>query len=104
MSDPLLCVHQQVNQGENFARAQKEDNWLKYCWSQVRVIEGKEIQSQHPLPETFFLIWGVLLYYHQECRGDPCDLLIVPRSKVDTVLHLTHIHPLWGHLGPQRTR
>lgn len=35
--------------------------------------------------------------------GDVCDLLVVLRSKVVTILYLAHAHPLGGHLGPQNT-
>ncbi|MGL5829627.1 MAG: hypothetical protein ACRC0L_08680, partial [Angustibacter sp.] len=37
-------VFQQVTGGGDFSKAQHEDDRLKHCWAQVRVIEGKEVQ------------------------------------------------------------
>lgn len=42
-----------------------------------------------------------LLYYHFNYWGEPCDLLIVPRMKIDSIMHLAHSHLLGGYLRPQ---
>lgn len=43
------CVYQQVSREENFGQEQKEDEWLKYCCSQVHVTEGENQQPGQPL-------------------------------------------------------
>lgn len=53
------------------------------------------------LPADYFLVRNWLLYYHCDSCGKPCELLVMPHLKIDTVMHLAHIHLLGGHLGPQ---
>ncbi|XP_058638128.1 uncharacterized protein LOC131544123 [Onychostoma macrolepis] len=95
-------VFQQVTGGGSFGRAQREDERLKHCWTQVRVLEGKDTQPKpHPLPH--FVVENGLLYCVAERRGETKKLLVVPRSKTEAVLHLAHAHPLAGHLGAGNT-
>lgn len=63
----------------------------KHCWSQVWVVEIEEVLPQQHL------------YYHQQCQGEACNLLVVPWNKVDMVLHPANAHPLRGHLGAWNT-
>lgn len=92
-------VFQQVSGGGAFAKEQNRDDRLKHCWSQMRVIEGKEIQPPpHPVPH--FVVRNGLLYCVAQCRGEEKRLL-VPQSKTETVMELAHSHPMAGHLGPQ---
>lgn len=50
------------------------------------------------LPASYFLIKGGHLYFLKEHRGQMLNLLVVSHSKVGTIMHLTHSHPLGGHL------
>lgn len=52
-------LFQQVRQGGSFAKEQIEDNQLKYCWGQVRVVEDKEYL---PHPTHYFVVQNGLLY------------------------------------------
>ncbi|KAL0173692.1 hypothetical protein M9458_029660, partial [Cirrhinus mrigala] len=75
--------------------AQLEDDRLKHCWSQVRVIENQEQQpAPHPLPH--FIVKNGLL-------GEVKELLVVPKGKVEMVMKLAHAHPMAGHLGAANT-
>ncbi|XP_073699461.1 uncharacterized protein [Garra rufa] len=95
-------VFQQVTGGGDFGRAQKEDDRLKHCWRQVRVLEGQDVlPAPHPLPH--FVVQNGLLYCVAERRGEVKRLLVVPKEKTETVLELAHAHPMAGHLGAQNT-
>ncbi|KAI2652404.1 Retrovirus-related Pol polyprotein [Labeo rohita] len=84
------------------AKEQHADDRLKHCWTQVRIIEGQETQpGPHPLP--YFVVQNGLLYCVAQRRGEEKQLLVVPKSKTETVLELTHSHPLAGHLGAHNT-
>lgn len=74
----------------------KEDK--QHCWSQVRVTEGADQQTGQPLPVSYFICQG-LLYFCTEFQGEPTDLLVVPHSKGDVVIHLAHTHALCSHLA-----
>lgn len=50
---------------------------------------------------TFFQIQNSLLYYHCTRHGESCYLIVVPCTKVDTIMYLAHSHPLGGHQGAQ---
>ncbi len=95
-------VFQQVTGGGSFGKEQRGDDRLKHCWTQVRIIEGKEAQpGPHPLPH--FVIQNGLLYCVAQRRGEEKLLLVVPHTKTETVLELAHSHPLAGHLGAANT-
>ncbi len=95
-------VYQQVSGGGSFGRAQREDKRLKHCWSQICVMDGKDTRPKpHPLPH--FVVENGLLYCVAQRRGEEKKLLVVPRSKTETVLNLAHSHPLAGHLGAGNT-
>ncbi len=95
-------VFQQVTGGGSFGKEQREDDRLKHCWTQVRIIEGKEAQpGPHPLPH--FVVQNGLLYCVAQRRGEEKLLLVVPHTKTETVLELAHSHPLAGHLGAANT-
>ncbi|KAL0152976.1 hypothetical protein M9458_051729 [Cirrhinus mrigala] len=54
-------VFQQASGGGSFAKEQREDDRLKHCWSQVRIIDGNDVLPRpHPLP--YFMVkqakWG----------------------------------------------
>ncbi len=100
--NPFLDLYKQVTGGGSFAKDQREDDRLKHCWTQVRVVEGKETQpGPHPLPH--FIVWNGLLYCVTQRRGEEKTLLVVPRTKMETVLELAHSHPLAGYLGAANT-
>ncbi len=95
-------VYQQVSGGGSFGRAQREDERLKHCWSQVCVMEKKDLRPKpHPLPH--FVVENGLLYCVAQRRGEEKRLLVVPRSKTEMVIQLAHAHPLAGHLGAANT-
>ncbi len=55
--------------GGSFAKEQREDDRLKHCWAQVRVVEEKEtLPGPHPLPH--FIIRNGLLYCVARRRGE----------------------------------
>ncbi|XP_050984340.1 uncharacterized protein LOC127176618 isoform X2 [Labeo rohita] len=95
-------VFQQVTGGGSFAREQREDDRLKHCWTQVRCIDGRDVQpAPHPVPH--FMVQNGLLYCVAQRRGEEKRLLVVPRGKTETVLELAHSHPMAGHLGQENT-
>ncbi|KAL1276098.1 hypothetical protein QQF64_035721 [Cirrhinus molitorella] len=76
-------VFQQVAEGGVFSKAQHEEDCLKHCWAQVRVIEGKEVQpAPHPVPH--FIVKNGLLYCVASQRGEEKTLLVVPQAKTET--------------------
>ncbi len=88
--------------GGSFGREQREVDRLKHCWAQVWILDGKEVQpGPHPLPH--FVVQKGLLYCVAQRRGQEKLLLVVPRTKAETVLELAHSHPMAGHLGPANT-
>lgn len=81
-----------------FGREQKQDERLNNCWGQVPMLEGKDQQPGQPFPHTYFLVYQGLLYQHMECQGQEIDLLVVPCSKGDVIIHLAqsnHKGPIW---------
>ncbi len=102
-STNLFCdVFQQVKGGGAFAKEQLGDERLKYCWTQVRIVEGKDTQPP-PHPTPHFVVQNGLLYCIAQRRGEEAKLLVVTRSKTETVIELAHSHPMAGHLGAQNT-
>ncbi|KAL1274222.1 hypothetical protein QQF64_027036 [Cirrhinus molitorella] len=92
----------QVAAGGDFSKAQHEDDRLKHCWAQVQVAEGKEVHpAPHPIPH--FVVKNGLLYCVAQRRGEEKILLVVPRTKTETVMELAHFHTMAGHLGAQNT-
>ncbi len=60
-SNLFLDLYQQVTGGGSFAKEQRKDDRLKHCWTQVRIVEGKDTQpGPHPLPH--FIVRNGLLY------------------------------------------
>uniref|UniRef100_A0A8C1P786 Gypsy retrotransposon integrase-like protein 1 n=1 Tax=Cyprinus carpio TaxID=7962 RepID=A0A8C1P786_CYPCA len=95
-------VYQQAAGGGSFAREQREDDRLKHCWAQVRVVDGKDVLPRpHPLPH--FVVEKGLLYCVAQRRGEEKKLLVVPRAKTETILELGHSHPMAGHLAAANT-
>ncbi|KAI2645182.1 Retrovirus-related Pol polyprotein [Labeo rohita] len=81
-SNLFYDVFQQIKGGGDFGKAQKEDDRLKHCWGQVRILEGQEVlPPPHPLPH-FVVQNGVA-----ERRGE----------------WQNGNGPLAGHLGAQNT-
>ncbi|KAL0187932.1 hypothetical protein M9458_015031 [Cirrhinus mrigala] len=63
---------------------QREDDRLKHCWAQVRAIDDKDVLPRpHPLPH--FIV-------HKGLLGEEKELLVVPRTKTETILDSEH-HP-----------
>ncbi|KAL1248768.1 hypothetical protein QQF64_022086 [Cirrhinus molitorella] len=97
-TDLYFDVFQQMTEGGSFAKAQREDDRLKNAWAQVRRIEDRELHpAPHPIPH--FIIRNGLLYCVASRRGEEKTLLVVPRTKTETVMELAHSHPMAGHLG-----
>uniref|UniRef100_A0A9J8C3J9 Gypsy retrotransposon integrase-like protein 1 n=1 Tax=Cyprinus carpio carpio TaxID=630221 RepID=A0A9J8C3J9_CYPCA len=95
-------VYQQATGGGSFAKEQREDDRLKHCWSQVRVVDGEDVLPRpHPLPH--FVVENGLLYCVAQRRGEEKRLLVVPRAKTETILELAHSHPMAGHLAAANT-
>lgn len=57
-----------------------------------------QMDHTHGLPATCFLMHMGLLYQHTEQCSQSSDLLVVPISRTLALMHLTHAHPLGGHL------
>ncbi|KAL0162300.1 hypothetical protein M9458_041696, partial [Cirrhinus mrigala] len=95
-------VFQQATGGGSFAKEQWEDDRLKHCWAQVRAIDDKDVLPRpHPLPH--FIVRKGLLYCVAQWRGEEKELLVIPRTKAETILELAHSHPMAGHLGAANT-
>ncbi|KAI2645187.1 Retrovirus-related Pol polyprotein from transposon 17.6 [Labeo rohita] len=101
-SNLFFDVFQQAARGGSFAKAQREDNRLKHCWTQIRIVDDEDVLPRpHPLPH--FIVRNGLLYCVAQRRGEEKELLVVPRNKTETVLELAHSHPMAGHLGAANT-
>ncbi len=95
-------VFQQVTAGGSFGREQREDDRLRNCWEQVRrVDEVDRLPGPHPLPH--FEIKNGLLNCVAHRRGEEKFLLVVPKTKTETVIELALAHPMAGHLGMENT-
>ncbi len=96
-------VYQQAKGGGGCSpKEQHGDDRLKHCWTQVRTIEGEEVHPPpHPVPH--FVVQNGLLYCVAQWRGEERKLLVVPRSKTESVMELAHAHPMAGHLVAQNT-
>lgn len=71
-------LFQQVTAGGSFGREQREDERLKNCWDQVRVVNGEErLPQPHPTPH--FIVENGLLYCVAIRRGEEKRLLVVPQ-------------------------
>ncbi|KAL0180385.1 hypothetical protein M9458_025827, partial [Cirrhinus mrigala] len=99
---PLEGTPRPATGGGSFAKEQREDDRLKHCWTQVRVVDGKDVLPwPHTLP--YFVVEKGLLYCVAQRRGEEKKLLVVPRGKTEAVLELAHSHPMAGHLGAANT-
>ncbi|XP_035255606.1 uncharacterized protein LOC118217726 [Anguilla anguilla] len=92
----------QAQRKGQFGTAQVQDDRLRHCWSQVRVLEGVK-RGEGPLEANYFSVQQGLLYYHTTRRGEVRELLVLPHQYVATVLQLAHTHILGAHLGMQKT-
>ncbi|XP_016389563.1 gamma-sarcoglycan isoform X2 [Sinocyclocheilus rhinocerous] len=73
-------LFQQVAAGGSFSRDQREDERLKNCWDQVRVINGKErLPPPHPTPH--FIVENGLLYCVALRSGEEKRLCLKPRQE-----------------------
>lgn len=75
---------------------------MKHCWSQVRVVNGAKPQPP-PHPSPHFIVKNELLYCVAERQGELKELIVLPRSKTEMVLHLAHSHPFAGYLAAENT-
>lgn len=66
---------------------------MQYCWEKVRFLKGMDQDTLERPPVENFII-KTLLLYHCLRRREMVDLLDLPCSKVNKVLHLTHSHPI----------
>lgn len=103
LAHPLFHVYVQVSKEGNFGQEQKEDERIEHCWGQVCLVKGKDQSPGQALSPTYSLIHKGCLYDHVKRCIQPTDLLMVPHSKVDIVMHLVHTHPLGGHLAVRNT-
>lgn len=67
------------------------------------MVDNKPTQPQLTLPVVFFLSRNGLFYYQQTHRWETCDLLVIPHSKIEMVMHLAHSNPLEDPLGAYNT-
>lgn len=96
-TNPLSTLSQQTLREGNFRREPKADDWLKYCWGQVLQINGDNLHLNQGLP--YFMVKRGLIFYHCSHWDEPCDLLVVLWTKINSMMHLAHSHPLSSHLG-----
>lgn len=78
-NDVLHDLFQQVMSKGSFTREQREDEKLKNCWGQVRIV-GREQQHPPPHPFPHFILQNGLLYCIA-IRGEEKQLLVVPCTK-----------------------
>lgn len=98
----FLNLYQQITAGGSFGKEQREDDQLRNCWHQVQIDDGQVRQpASHPMP--YFLVQNGLLYCVTPGRGEEKLLLVVPKTKMATVIELAHTHPIAGHLGASNT-
>ncbi|KAL0169058.1 hypothetical protein M9458_037280, partial [Cirrhinus mrigala] len=84
-TNPFFDVFQQVVGGGSFGKEQREDDRLKHRWTQVRRIDGQDVLPlPHPLPN--FIVRNGLLYCVAQRRGEERELLVVPKTKTETIL------------------
>ncbi|KAI2645130.1 Transposon Tf2-9 polyprotein [Labeo rohita] len=101
-TNPFFDVFQQVVRGGSFGKEQREDNRLKHCWTQVRRIDGQDVlPPPHPLPH--FIVRNGLLYCVAQRRWEEKELLVILKTKTETILELAHAHSMAGHLGVTNT-
>lgn len=77
---------------------QKENDRLKHCWGHMQQIEGVIQNPEQHLSTAYFLVKGGILYLLTDHWGQPCDLLVIPCSRTQLLLHLSHSNPMRGHL------
>ncbi|KAL7882907.1 hypothetical protein SRHO_G00005650 [Serrasalmus rhombeus] len=92
----------QVQAKGGFAREQREDDRLKRAWEKVAVVD-RVSHAPGPLPNPHFAVKNNLLYHVRLLPEGPQEALILPRSRIDAVMHLAHHHPLGGHLAQENT-
>ncbi|XP_053471810.1 uncharacterized protein K02A2.6-like isoform X1 [Ictalurus furcatus] len=102
-TNPISSVFQQVKRQGNFGWKHKQDDRLKRCWAEARQIEGVDQNPDQGLPTTYILVRGGRPYYRTSHRGEAGDLLVVPKTRTQILIHLAYVHPLWGHLGARNT-
>lgn len=85
-----------------FSKEQHKDDRFKHCWAQVRVAEGRELQTEHH-STPHFIVKNGLLYSVAQRRGEEKTLLVVLCSKTGAVIEIAHPHPMAGHTGAQNT-
>lgn len=78
----------QVARKLGFGKDQKEDNQLKHCWGLVLHIDGENTHPNQEVPTPYFLVQNGLLYFQCNRCGEPCDHLVMPHTKIDTVIYL----------------
>ncbi|XP_066518865.1 uncharacterized protein [Hoplias malabaricus] len=100
--NPLSSLCQQIQAEGGFAREQREDDRLKRAWENVAVLDGVP-HVTGPLPDPHFAVHKNLLYRVRQLPEGPQEALVLPRSRIDAVMHLAHHHPLGGHLAWQNT-
>ncbi|KAG5855992.1 hypothetical protein ANANG_G00002980 [Anguilla anguilla] len=71
----------QAQRKGQFGTAQVQDDRLRHCWSQVRVLEGVK-RGEGPLEANYFSVQQGLLYYHTTRRGEVRELLVLPHQLV----------------------
>lgn len=63
-----------------------------------RPVEGVKVDLSQRLPASYFFVCDGLMCYHTEQRCQPCDLLVILRTKALLLMHQAHSHcsHLWG--------
>ncbi|XP_035253211.1 uncharacterized protein LOC118216245 [Anguilla anguilla] len=73
-----------------FGTAQVQDDRLRHCWGQVRVLEGVK-RGEGPLEANYFSVRKGLLYYNTTRRGEVRELLVLPsQSKMPGTTSTKH--------------
>ncbi|KAL7844105.1 hypothetical protein SRHO_G00226440 [Serrasalmus rhombeus] len=98
VTNPLYPLFQQIQAEGNFTREQREDDCLKQAWENVAVVDGVS-HAPGPLWNPHFMVKNNLLYHVRLLPEGPQEALVLPRSRIDEVMHLAHHHPLGGHMA-----
>lgn len=85
--------------GGYFSREQREDDRLKHCRPKVQLLE----EAARLLIHSPTLLWKRVCCTVLRSDGERKRLLVVPKTKTDSVPELVHIHPMAGHFGAQNT-
>uniref|UniRef100_A0A803JM67 Gypsy retrotransposon integrase-like protein 1 n=1 Tax=Xenopus tropicalis TaxID=8364 RepID=A0A803JM67_XENTR len=89
---------------DNFASEQLKDPTLSRARANVKMIDGKPVDSDSRPSCPYLALQNDLLYQVVEKGNDRVEQLVVPKPYRRMVLDLAHKHVMGGHLGVEKTK